>query len=179
MQFLRALFDASGRLAPNPFWTAAVGVYLAVAASQLLTLPDITSWAGLWPFAASQAALLWAWFALHAKRLRDAGRGIGPAVGVTVLVVVALALFLIVLGLSVEGVPDDGSGLIGVLVILAMLGSFSDMTDLSPFAIVLAGIVLIVCVPLVLALCFSIWAGTLPSDASARASAKEVGHSSP
>ena len=32
-----------------------------------------------------QALLIWMWFALHAKRLRDAGRTIGLAVGAAVL----------------------------------------------------------------------------------------------
>ncbi len=40
--------------------------------------------------------LIWIWFALHAKRLHDAGRGSGLAVGVAVLYVLSVVLLLIV-----------------------------------------------------------------------------------
>ena len=34
---------------------------------------------GPWLFAAAQALLIWVWYVLHAKRLRDAGRSVGLA----------------------------------------------------------------------------------------------------
>ena len=45
---------------------------------------------GLTPFAVAQAALLWAWLAVHIKRLRDAGQGPAGAIGVAVIYALAL-----------------------------------------------------------------------------------------
>src|SRR5579872_6466374 len=85
MAALRFLFSPFGQLAPRPFVVAAVAVYAAGAASQLLTMPDMLRHGGLWAFGGMQALLTWIWFALHAKRLRDAGRPIGLAAGASVL----------------------------------------------------------------------------------------------
>ena len=77
MQALRFLFSPSGRLRPQAFAVAAIAVYAAGLASQLLTTPRVIARDGLWPFAMVQVVLVWVWFSLHAKRLRDADRSIG------------------------------------------------------------------------------------------------------
>ena len=66
------------------------------SAAQWLTVPDVIARGGLWPFVIVQALLIWVWFALHAKRLRDAGRTIGLAVGVSLLYTLSVVLLLIV-----------------------------------------------------------------------------------
>ncbi len=81
MQALRFLFSPNGRLKPQPFIYGAVAVYLFGIASHLLTTPDVMTRGRLWPFIAAQVVLIWIWFALHAKRLHDAGRGNGLAAG--------------------------------------------------------------------------------------------------
>src|SRR6266542_2869022 len=69
----------SGRLAPKPFALGAILVYAASLASQALISPPIVARSGFWPFAAAQATLLWGWYALHVKRLRDAEEDAGTA----------------------------------------------------------------------------------------------------
>jgi len=81
MQTLRLIFSPSGRLAPQAFIVAAVLVYLVGIASHLLTGSSVVLHAGLWPFLFVQALLIWIWFAVHAKRLHDAGRTAGLAAG--------------------------------------------------------------------------------------------------
>src|ERR1700734_1000325 len=96
MQALLLIFSPSGRLPPQTFILAALIIYLAGASSQLLTGPDVIRRAGLWPFMAAQALLIWLWFALHAKRLRDAGRPVGLAAGVSILYALSVALLIII-----------------------------------------------------------------------------------
>src|SRR5215472_1315422 len=78
MQLLTALSPA-GRMRPRPFLAAIAAVYIAGALSHWLTVPDVIARVGLWAFAAVQAALIWLWLVLHAKRLHVAGRGEGLA----------------------------------------------------------------------------------------------------
>ena len=73
MQALR-LSLPSGRLLPLPFILRRRGLCLGVA-SQWLTVPAVIDRAGLWPFVVAQVVLIWVWYALHAKRLHDGGRG--------------------------------------------------------------------------------------------------------
>ncbi len=95
MQALRFLFSTSGRLAPQAFVTAVIAVYVAGAAAQYFTVPNILAHAGLWPFAAVQAVLIWIWYALHARRLHDAGRSTGLAAGAATLYALSVVLLLI------------------------------------------------------------------------------------
>src|ERR1700733_7995182 len=96
MEALRLVFSPSGRLGPLAFAYGAIAIYAAGAASQWLTLPDVLSRAGLWPFAAVQALLIWIWFVLHARRLHDAGRPAGLAAAAALLYALAVVLLLIV-----------------------------------------------------------------------------------
>src|ERR1700739_2233373 len=95
MRVVRFLSPA-GRLRQQRFIYGACAVYLAGAASQWLTAPDVIARGGLWPFIAVQLVLIWIWFVLHSKRLHDAGHSIGPAVGVALLYILSIALLLIV-----------------------------------------------------------------------------------
>ena len=114
MQALRFLFSPSGRLPPQAFAFAAVVVYLAGAASHWLTAPDMIPRGGLWPFVAAQTLLVWIWFALHAKRLRDAGRAAGlPAASAffmpsrsSLLIIVTASFYTALAG----EVPDANTG---------------------------------------------------------------------
>src|ERR1700691_194698 len=96
MQALRLLFSPWGRMRPQAFMFAAIAVYAAVAASQLLTAPAVTARSGLWLFAAAQALLIWIWYAIHAKRLHDAGRASALAAGAGLLYALSIVLLLIV-----------------------------------------------------------------------------------
>ena len=62
----------------------------------MLTGSSVVLRAGLWPFLFVQALLIWIWFAVHAKRLHDAGQSAGFAAGVAILYALSIALLVIV-----------------------------------------------------------------------------------
>ena len=78
---------------------------------------------------ATQVLLIWIWFVLHAKRLRDGGRPIGLAAGASVLYALSVALLLILAAsfyVPLAGqMPDANSasalGLILLVSIVALL----------------------------------------------------------
>ena len=168
MQILHLLFSPRGRLPSQAFVAIALAVYVAGAASQLLTMPDVIARAGLWPFALVQALLIWIWFAVHAKRLNDAGRSIGLAVGVAVLYALSV-LLLVIMAAAFYGplagqVPDANTasalGLILFLSVIAILLG-SPHYDLS--WLLVAFLVLLALVPIVLAVIVTLWAAVQPS----------------
>src|SRR5260370_36079103 len=93
MESLAVFFSARGRLAPRAFAAGAAVVYGTAFLSFLLISPPAMLRVGLAPFALVQAIALWCWFCLHAKRLRDADRGIGVAAPIAVVYPLAGALF--------------------------------------------------------------------------------------
>ena len=168
MQAVRFLFSPKGRLAPPPFALAVIAVYLFGLASQLLTTPDVIARAGLWPFAAVQAVLIWVWFVLHARRLHDAGQPSGLAAGVSLLYVLSIVLLLILAdgffntGGSAMADPNATSalGLIMALYIMAtLLGSIH--YDLAWIMVVV--LLLMAFLPVIVALGFTLWTATRPS----------------
>jgi uncharacterized membrane protein YhaH (DUF805 family) len=165
------LFSPSGRLAPRAFWTAVAVVYLVGFASQALLSPPVTLRAGLWPFAAAQPVLIWSWYALHAKRLRDAGLAVGTAAGIAALAGLAVLLLLLILTVVLEaGMPpsavEEGSGLLAFFVLFSLIALASGALGMGLFGLV-AGVLLVVALlPVVSALALSVWAGTRPSTAA-------------
>jgi uncharacterized membrane protein YhaH (DUF805 family) len=173
MQALRFLVSPNGRLRPAPFIYGAVAVYLAGLVSHLLTTPHVITRAGLWPFIAAQILLVWIWFALHSKRLHDAGRGNGLAVGVAALYALSVLLLLIVAGSffnTSDGPMMDASatsalGLILVLYIVSALAG-SSQYDLAWAVVVI--LTLMAFVPIIVAVSLTIWSATRPSIAENR-----------
>jgi uncharacterized membrane protein YhaH (DUF805 family) len=159
MPILRLFFDAAGRLAPAPFILAVILVYALGLAAQLLTAPGVTSRAGLWPFALAQALLVWVWFALHAKRLRDAGYGINAAQGVAAIYALAVVLLVFVAAFFLEGGGESSAGAMpgARIVLLHLLGLFQGPPD--PLTL----LALIACLSVLIAPACSIWAATRPS----------------
>src|SRR5436309_8668901 len=91
-----ALFTSTeGRLGRKPFWLCVLAIYLAGLAAQLLLVPQVTARSGVWPFVFAQAILVWAWLAIHIKRLRDAGHGPAGAIGVALVYALAIVLLLL------------------------------------------------------------------------------------
>src|SRR5258708_25506311 len=82
MEWRAVSFSARGRLAPRAFAAGAAVVYGTAFLSFLLISPPAMLRVGLAPFALVQAIALWCWFCLHAKRLRDADRGLGVAAAI-------------------------------------------------------------------------------------------------
>ena len=168
MQASGSFLSPNGRLQPHAFVIGALAVYLLGAGSHVLTMPDVIGRAGLWPFVAAQALLVWVWFVLHAKRLHDAGRGSGLAVGVGLLYVLSIVLLMFIADSffnTTDGLMGN-AGATGALelilllyVIVTLIGSpHYDLAWLLVVALLAIGFV-----PVVVALVFSVWAARRPS----------------
>jgi uncharacterized membrane protein YhaH (DUF805 family) len=165
MQATSFLLSPNGRLRPAPFIYGAVAVYLAGLASHLLTTPHVITRAGLWPFIAAQVLLIWVWFALHSKRLHDAGRSNGLAIGVAVLYALSVLLLLIVAdsffntsdGPMMDANATSALGLILVLYIVSALAG-SSQYDLAWVVVVI--LTFMAFVPIIAAVSLTIWTAT-------------------
>ena len=167
------LFSPSGGIDKRTFAIAIIGFYAVGLASHLLLSAPVTVRAGLLPFAVAQGVLTWTWFALHAKRLRDAGRGIGGALAVAIIYGLAVVLLLLVMS-AFAGVPSDPAnkqgalaGLGGLLVVFFVFALLFDPSKLTILTTILIVLVLIAYLPLLLSLGWSIWTGTRPSASPA------------
>lgn len=159
------LFTLSGRLGRQQFAIAVIGVYVLGLASQSLLTRPVFDRAGFWPFILLHATLLWVWFVIHAKRMRDAGRGIGLVIGIAVVNVLSMIFLLMVISFltsPVEGQPNETAGsVLGTWVVLILfIEIFSGAPYLGWLGKVLAVIAAIALLPVLLAVGFSIWAGT-------------------
>jgi uncharacterized membrane protein YhaH (DUF805 family) len=168
MDPLALLFSWSGRLAPRAFAVAIIGVYLVSFFSQMLLGAPVTGQVGLWPFALLQAALVWAWTVLHVKRLRDAGRPPGLAVGIAGLYILALLLLLLVMVMITASetsgdVARTGQGLIRFFLVIYLFAALFGSSEFGVLLYWLMGLVALLLLPVAIALCFSIWTGTRPS----------------
>jgi hypothetical protein len=170
MQTLRRFIFPLERLEPRGFSAAAVAIYLAGAASQLLTAPHLVIHLGLWLFAAVQAVLIWLWLCVHANRLRDAGETVGPAVAASVLYALSIILLLLVVtsafaGLVTADVNEmDAAGLIAIVLLLSVAGSMFGPAQQHDAAWLLTLIFTAAAfVPVIVALAVSIWAATRPA----------------
>ncbi len=158
----------NGILRPGAFLAAVIVVYAVGAASHLLTAPGIVAQAGPWPFAVVQAVLIWLWFNLHSKRLRDAGLGAGLAAAVALLYALSVVLVVAVeasfagaiWGQAGDSKAASGLELILLVSIIALLlnSSHYDLTW-AVVAILLA----IEFIPIALAVGTTMWAATRPS----------------
>src|SRR5690242_17587530 len=105
MDVLALFISLDGRLGRRGFWLSLLVIYLAGLAAQVLLMPDVVARSGIWAFCAVQAALIWAWLAIHIKRLRDAGQG--PATAIAVAVIYALAVTLMMVLLAFLTNPNE------------------------------------------------------------------------
>jgi uncharacterized membrane protein YhaH (DUF805 family) len=170
MESFALFFSGFGRLAPKPFARAVVAVYAAAFLSQLLISPPMLR-IGLAAFALVQAMAMWAWFCLHAKRLRDADRPIGPAVAIVVLYALAMILLLLIIALVVGMTPggdgETAGGGTNMLISSYLVKALAGDPDPGFFAYVALGILALIFAPMLIAMGFSIWTGTRPRAAPA------------
>ena len=167
MQTLRLLFSPAGRLPPQTFILFAVFLYLAGAASHLLTMPDVIARAGLWPFIAAQALLIWIWFTLHAKRLRDSGRSVGLAAGVSVLYALSIALLIIIAAsfynpLAGQAPDANTASVLGLILLISVVAILLGSPHYDLAWLMVTMLLLIAFVPIVLALAVTLWAAARP-----------------
>jgi uncharacterized membrane protein YhaH (DUF805 family) len=168
MQAVSFLLSPGGRLKPQPFIYGAIAVYLFGAASHFLTTSDILRRAGLWPFVAVQLFLVWIWFSLHAKRLHDAGRSSGLAVGIGLLYLLSVVLLLIVADgfLTTANMPmadANATGALWLLLVLYVVGALGGSAQYDLAWVVIAILTFMAFVPIVAALAFTVWAARKPS----------------
>jgi uncharacterized membrane protein YhaH (DUF805 family) len=149
MQSHRFAFSPNGRVAPRPFAIAILVFYLASFLAQVLLATSVTARLNVWPFLGVQAALLWVWFALHVRRLRDAGRPTGTAAGIATLY--GLALVLLVLVVGAMGAPDSHP-----FVVVAMVGQILADPEPNGFGMVVLGLIALVVLPILIAIGFSV-----------------------
>src|SRR6478736_2398347 len=90
-----AFLSPSGRIARAPFALGIVLVYVLIFASQALLSAPVMTRSGVAPFAIAQAALTFAWYMLHARRLHDAQRSTGSALAIAVLYGLGVVLFML------------------------------------------------------------------------------------
>jgi uncharacterized membrane protein YhaH (DUF805 family) len=160
MESFAQFFSPFGRTARNAFAQGAVLVYVLIVASYLLASQPVVARSGVAPFGLVQATLTYAWYALHARRLRDAGYGTAWALVVTILYCLGVALFLLVD--QVISVMEPKPGIIFfivlfVLFLYAVLGGYH-----TPLLTVAFGLLFVIVAPLLITISFSIWAGTRP-----------------
>jgi hypothetical protein len=156
------------RLAPRPFAVAALAVYLLSFVSQALLAPPLTARTGPLPFALAQALLIAAWLLLHAGRLRDAGLGSAPALGIAVLYALAVALLALliepILGPGLPAVAAEAPPLrwADFWVLPLVVSALAAEPSLNLFFLLAMVMLLLVLLPMAIALGFSIWTATRP-----------------
>ena len=156
------------------FIVAAIAVYVAGAASHLLTAPDVLARAGLWPFIMAQALLIWIWFVLHAKRLHDAGRGVGIVTAVSILYTLSVALMIIIAasfyGAVAGEMPDANSaGALGLILFVWIVAILLGTPHYDLAWLMVAILLLIALVPIALAVAVTLWAASQPSNKERKA----------
>jgi hypothetical protein len=141
-------------------------VWVAGLATQLLLSGDVIARFGLWPFIALQIALIWAWLVLHIRRLRDAGQGPAPAIGVGLIYVLSVGLLLMLVAFltspNAVGPPRGGDpasdAAAGTLLVL-FLFNIVFKPDFGVFTTILKGLILIAFLPALISLLFSVRTG--------------------
>ena len=162
------IFSDAGRLAPKPFALGAIGVYLASFLSQFLLAAPVTARASIIPFLLVQVAVVWFWYALHVRRLRDAGRPTSSVIGLTILYALAIVLLLVVmLAIDAPGQPTGPNespfaGVFQIFLIVFLIGMILGDPNLGMFGYVVLGVIALVMLPFAIAIAFSVWAGTRP-----------------
>jgi uncharacterized membrane protein YhaH (DUF805 family) len=171
MESLALFFSASGRIAPRTFALGVAGIYICSFLSQVLISPPVTARVSVLPFAIVQVALIRVWFALHAKRLRDAGRPTGPALGIAILY--ALAMVLLMLLIELIGGPAAGVSAteaprfdpVDRWVFLLLPAALAGQPDGGFFYHLALVILVLILAPMAIAIGFSIRTGKLPRAA--------------
>jgi uncharacterized membrane protein YhaH (DUF805 family) len=167
MNLFALIGSTSGRLSRRPFAIAILLVYGAAIASQALLAPEVMAQAGILAFTAAQVALIWFWYALHAKRLHDAGQSSGTAVGVLTLWALGLVLYVLVVAVLHQSAAaaenNSASGILVLLVFFYLVAMFQGTTDFGPLGLVLAIFSVAAFSPFLIAVAFSIWTASRPS----------------
>ena len=166
MDKFTAFLAGSGRIAPRPFALQVTIVYVVSFLSQFLLAAPVMAQASVVPFLIVQVAVAWSWYALHVRRLRDAERPVGPALALTLLYLLAVVLLL----LATLATNDWASGaerappaVVQIFLLLFLVGTVLGDPNLGMFGYVMLAVLALVMLPIVMALAFTVWAGTRPT----------------
>ena len=164
--------SSAPRMARGPFAVTVIAVYLLSFASQMLLSPPVTARMNVAPFVLVQIVLIGAWIVLHQRRLRDAGRPTGITIGIAMVYAIEVVLLTILVWLILSGVPGDSGGegeatILHLFIILYFLALLTGDPNLGALQIWVMGFVVLMVLPVVIAVIFSLWAGTRPSIAPA------------
>jgi uncharacterized membrane protein YhaH (DUF805 family) len=168
MDRFTAFVAGSGRIAPRPFALTAAIVYVVSFLSQFLLAAPVVAHASVIPFLIVQIAVAWSWYALHVRRLRDAERPVGPALALTLLYLLAIVLLMLATlatndsasGRGAEGAPP---AVVQIILLLFLIGTVLGDPNLGMFGYVMLAVLALVTLPIVMALAFTVWAGTRPT----------------
>ena len=160
----------AGRLTRGPFVLAAIALYLVSFASQMLLSAPVTARVSVVPFVMVQIVLIWLWIVVHVRRLRDAGRPTGIVIGVAMvyaLEVVLLTLLIWILASAAgSGGASSDAGIFHLFVIFYLLGVMAGDPSLAGLQIWLIGFAVVMFLPVLIAICFSLWTATRPGASS-------------
>lgn len=156
-------------MAPGPFTAAVCGVYIVGFTSQVLLSPTVTARFSVTLFALAQIVLLACWIVLHQRRLHDAGRPTAIVLGIATVYALEIVLLVIVVALMLSATagasagagPD--AGILQVFVILYLLTLLAGDQSYGALQIWIVGFIVLMLLPVVIALGFSLWAATRPS----------------
>jgi uncharacterized membrane protein YhaH (DUF805 family) len=153
------------RLARGPFALAVIGVYLVSFASQILLSAPVTAHLSVVPFVVAQIALIWLWIVVHRRRLCDAGRPGGIVVGIAMVYALEAVLLTLLIWIltSASGEASGNAGIFHLFAILYLLGSITGESNLAGVQYWLTGLVVLLLLPVLIAIVFSLWTATKPS----------------
>ncbi len=160
----------SGDLEQGPYFRSLIALAIGAVLSHFLTAPVVTAQIGLLPFVVTQLALIWWWYALIVKRMRNAERSF---LGVTAVGLIDLFALLLLYVLLVLQFTDTSAGAAGpylpasvsllaypfVFLFNALTGPRANPQDLQVALLALA-----VLAPLLLTIFYSLWAAAQPSE---------------
>jgi uncharacterized membrane protein YhaH (DUF805 family) len=169
MDAMRFLFSPAGRLEPRTFIVAAIVVYALAVAAQWLTVPDVLIHAGFWPFAVAQALLVWVWFALHARRLHDAGRPVDLAAGAALLYGLSILLLLIVaigyLKPYAGTVDPNATAVLNIILFVMVISALTQSASHDVGSLIVTVLMVLALLPVIIAIAVTLWAATRTSSA--------------
>lgn len=128
MNLFDLLFSPKGTIEPKPFALVVVGVYLINIVAGSTFDGQFIMRAGIWPYLGLQVLLTWIWFAVHSKRLRDAGKGSTVAFIIAFLYLAGIIAMISFAAGSVAAVTQSAEpsqqqsgSLIGVLIAILFI----------------------------------------------------------
>ena len=164
----RSLPSPGAQLKPGPFALAVIAVYLLSLGSQTLLSAPVTRLAGVWLFVLAQALLIAVWIVLHRRRLRDAGRPAGMAIGIALIYALEMILLTLLIWAltspgALRGDPDSAGSFFHLYAVIYMLAALSGDPHLGAVHAWMTGLAVVLALPIVIGVAFSFWTAMRPS----------------